>query len=269
MIDQDTELYCVIGSPVAHSLSPAMHNAAFSTMDLNAAYMAFDIKDLSDCINGIRAFGIRGISVTIPHKSDVIPFLDHVDRLAETIGAVNTIVNRDSRLKGYNTDALGVYMALKNAIDPYGKECVIIGAGGAAKAAGFILKDKGCNISIANRSQGRGNQLSALLNCPYIPLDEIPDREPDILINTTPVGMYPGIDEIPVNAAVFKKGMCVMDIVYNPLETKFLRMAKSMGCLTIDGLGMFVHQGAEQFRLWTGLEPPIDVMTKAVEHRLK
>ena len=269
MIDQHTELYCVIGSPVGHSLSPAMHNAAFSALHLNALYMAFEVKDLAGCLNGVRAFGIRGVSVTIPHKSSVIPFLDQVDQCALDIGSVNTIVNRNNKLKGYNTDALGAYAALKKVIDPSGKDCIIIGAGGAARAIGYILRNKGCKIIITNRSKGRGEDLSGFLNCDFIPLEEIGDRGSDILINTTPVGMYPKVNDIPATKALLKKGMCCMDIVYNPLETRLLRTAKSLGCRTVNGLGMFVYQGAEQFRIWTGLEPPVDIMTKVIERILR
>jgi len=268
MIDQDTEVYGVIGNPVRHSLSPAMHNAAFGEKAINAIYLAFEIKDLKDCIRGIRALGIRGLSVTIPFKSDIIPFLDEVDDLAMRIGAVNTVVNNSGHLKGYNTDALGALRALEEKTDISGKRVVIIGAGGAARAIGYILKERGLEIIIANRSIERGMDLCRSLDCEFIRLDKPADVHADILINTTPVGMSPQIDMSPVQENALKEGMVVMDIIYNPLKTRLLAMAEARGCLIINGLPMFIYQGAEQFRLWTGIEVPVAVMSEVVKREL-
>ena len=264
-IDQHTTLYGVTGYPIGHSLSPAMHNAAFSAKGLNAVCLAFETRDLEGCLKGIKALGIKGISVTIPHKSRVIPLLDSVDDLAKRIGAVNTIVNDGGLLVGYNTDAAGALEALEEKVELSGKTCLIIGAGGAARAIGFILKESGVEVMVANRSFERGQGLALSLNCPFIPLDEIDNTTTELLINTTPVGMAPQKDQCPVSEQILKKGMVVMDIIYNPLETKLLAMARARDCLTINGLGMFIHQGAGQFRLWTGLAPPINAMTRAVE----
>ena len=268
IIDQHTTLYGVMGYPIGHSLSPAMHNAAFSAKGLNAVYLAFETRDLEGCIKGIRAIGIQGMSVTIPHKSRVIPLLDDVDDLAKRIGAVNTIVNHGGRLVGYNTDAMGALKALEEKVELSGKTCLIIGAGGAARAIGFILKESNVKIIVANRSVERGQELAFSLNCPFIPLDEIENTTTELLINTTPVGMAPQKDLCPVPSKIFRKGMVVMDIIYNPLETRLLTLAKTKECSTINGLGMFIHQGAEQFRLWTGLEAPITDMARAVERVL-
>ena len=263
-INQNTTLFGVMGSPIGHSLSPLMHNAAFRNEDLNAVYLAFESTDVKGCLTGMRALGIRGMSVTIPHKSTVLPLIDEVDSLAEKIGAVNTIVNLDGRLIGYNTDAVGALNALKERIDLAGKSCIIIGAGGAARAIGFILKDWGVDLSIANRSTERGETLAGSLGCPFFLLDQLAEKTTDIVIHTTPVGMVPRTDHCPLPESFLKEGMVVMDIIYNPLETKLLSLAKEKGCLTINGLGMFIHQGAEQFRLWTGRKPPLAVMSKAV-----
>jgi len=268
IINQRTKLYGVVGYPIAHSLSPVMHNAAFSERDLNAVYLAFETRDIEDCLKGIKGLGIRGMSVTMPHKSVVIPFLDEVDGLAKRLGAVNTIVNNKGRLIGYNTDAVGALKALEEKTELSGKTCLIIGAGGAARAIGLILKENGIELKVANRSAEPGRALARSLACPFIPLDHLEKTSTDILIHTTPVGMTPKKDHCLVPEHTLKKGMVVMDIVYNPIETRLLTMAMSRGCLTINGLGMFIHQGAEQFRLWTGLEAPVDAMTRAVEQAL-
>ena len=268
-IDQDTDLYAVVGHPIGHSLSPTMHNAAFSATGLNAIYLAFETKDIEGCIHGMRALGIKGMSVTLPHKAAVIPLLDEVEELAGKIGAVNTVVNENGRLIGYNTDAVGALRALEEKVELSKKSCLMIGAGGAARAIGFMLAQKGVALKVSNRSVERGKALAHALACPFIPLDELQEPIADLLIQTTSVGMTPQTEESPVPKQILQKGMVVMDIIYNPLETMLLRVARERGCLIINGLRMFVHQGAEQFRLWTGLEAPISAMTRAVEGALK
>jgi shikimate dehydrogenase len=266
--DQHTALYGVIGNPVRHSLSPTLHNAAFSATGLNAVYLAFEPEDIEACLRGIKTLGIKGTSVTIPFKTSVIPYLSDIDPLARQIGAVNTIVNTGGRLTGYNTDALGALKALEEEIILAGKSCILVGAGGAARAIGFILKQRGVAVSIVNRSRDRGQRLARSLGCDYIPLDDIEASEGDVLIQTTPVGMWPHVDECPVPERILKQGMVVMDIVYRPPETLLLRMARERGCTTISGLRMLIHQGAEQFRLWTGIDPPLAVMDMAVKEAL-
>jgi shikimate dehydrogenase len=268
IINQHTKLYGVVGHPIGHSLSPTMQNAAFSAKGLNAIYLAFETRDIDGCLKGLRALGIRGMSVTLPHKSAVIPLLDKVDGLAKKIGAINTIVNDEGELIGYNTDAVGALNALATKTELSGKTCLIIGAGGAARAIGFILKENGVELELANRSVERGRALALALACPFIPLDELEETAADLLIQTTPIGMTPGEEGCPIPEQILKKGMVVMDIIYNPLETRLLTMARARGCLTINGLGMFIYQGAEQFRLWTGLEAPVNAMTRAVKEAL-
>jgi shikimate dehydrogenase len=268
-IDRDTDVYGVIGYPLGHSLSPVMHNAAFSAKGLNAVYLAFETKEIEDALKGMRALGIKGMSVTIPHKSSVIPLLDHVDRLAESIGAVNTIVNDKDRLVGHNTDGLGALKALREKTEVSQKSCLIVGAGGAARAIGYMLKEQGVDLTLTNRSRGRGQDLADSLECPFIPLDKAEDIQVDLLIQTTSVGMHPHDEECLLSTNALKPGMVVMDIVYNPIETKLLSIAKTRGCVTINGLGMFIHQGVEQFKLWTGLDAPVTAMAGAVEQALR
>lgn len=267
-IDQNTELFGVLGNPVKHSLSPLMHNAAFMKRGMNAVYLAFESNDIKSAIKGMRALGIKGMSVTIPYKSSVIPLLDAVDPLAKDIGAVNTIANINNKLFGYNTDASGALKALEDKTPVSGKSCVIIGAGGAARAIGYILKENNVDLFIANRSGKRGEELSKALNSRFIVPEQLKDIEAHILINTTPVGMSPNTDACPVPEEALRKGMTVMDIIYNPCRTKLLQLATDKGCHVINGLGMFIYQGAEQFKLWTGQEAPVDVMRDVVEEAL-
>lgn len=267
-INQYTELYGVIGNPARHSLGPVMHNAAFSHTGINAVYLAFESNDIKGAIQGMRGLKIKGLSVTIPHKSAVIPLLDEIDPLAEAIGAVNTVVNKDNRLTGYNTDAAGALRALEDVTNVEGKSCIILGAGGAARAIGYILKRHDVNIIIANRSLDKGRDLAVSLDSPFFGLDQVKDINADILINTTPVGMHPHIEFSPVPEDALKPGMIVMDIIYNPRTTGLLRAASKTGCTTIHGLGMFIYQGAEQFRLWTGMDAPVDIMKRMVEETL-
>jgi shikimate dehydrogenase len=267
-INQYTELYGVIGNPVRHSLGPLMHNSAFSEKGINAVYLAFESTDVEGATQGMRAMGVKGMSVTIPHKSSIIPLLDEVDLLAKDIGAVNTIVNKDGKLIGYNTDAAGALMALEDVVQVAGKSCVIVGAGGAARAIGYILKKHNVTLTIANRSEERGKTLSKSLDSEYIKPEQFEDVDVDILINTTPAGMTPNTDSCPVPEKALRQSMTVMDIIYNPRRTKLLNIASEKGCKVIDGLGMFIYQGAEQFRLWTGEEAPVELMKKVVEEEL-
>lgn len=268
IVDQHTALYGVIGNPVRHSLSPTLHNAVFLATRLNAVYLAFEVEDIEGCIRGIKALGIKGASITIPFKTGVIPYLSEIDPLARRIGAVNTIVNMNGTLKGYNTDAFGALKALEEKTKIPGMTCIIIGSGGAARAIGFILKEMDVALSIANRSSGRGKELARSLGCPYIPLHKIGETRADVLIQTTPVGMYPCVDQCPVPEQILVEGLVVMDIVYNPFETRLIRLAKARGCITINGISMFIHQAAEQLRLWTGIDPPVGVMSHAVKEAL-
>jgi shikimate dehydrogenase len=264
MIDSNTFLCGLIGNPVTHSLSPVMHNQAFAAIGYNAVYLAFRVTDLDSAVKGIKALNFKGVSVTIPHKVAVMGYLDEVEDTAATIGAVNTIVNNNGHLIGYNTDSQGALEALKTKTAIQGKSVAIIGAGGAARAIGFGLVAAGGQVTILNRSRTNGERLAADLQADFSPLNEWQPHRYEILINTTPIGMHPETDASPIPENGLSKEMVVMDIVYNPLETKFLKDAAARGCQTINGVDMFVFQGAYQFELWTGQKAPVEVMRNSV-----
>jgi shikimate dehydrogenase len=262
-IDARTSLFGVIGDPVGHSLSPAMHNAALGDMGYPGVYLAFRVADPAGALTGMRALGIRGLSVTIPHKIAVMDHLDEIDPLARRIGAVNTIVNRGGRLIGYNTDCYGAMAALKAETGLKDKQVAVLGAGGAARAVAFGLAAEGARVTIYNRSVERAEALGRALNAAYCGLDRFDSRS-DIVVNTTSVGMTPRMQDMPIPAESLKAGMVVMDIIYNPLQTALLRAAAQKGCTTIDGVAMFVYQGARQLELWTGRSAPVPVMRDTV-----
>lgn len=260
--------YVLYGNPVGHSLSPLMHNAALKKMGLDESYNASCVQDIGEAMAGLRGMNIRGASVTIPFKVAVMEYLDDIDDDALEIGAVNTIVNNNGRLTGYNTDWLGLVLTLKNAMSIRNKTFVIIGAGGTARAAAYgIIKEGGIPV-IVNRTSEKGKMLSTKLNCFFYPLSEAGKIKADCLINTTSVGMNPHKDKSPVNAKALSGYQYVVDVIYNPLMTKLLVDARKQGCKILSGLDMFVHQGAEQLRLWTGMEPPRALMKKVILKRL-
>lgn len=261
-------------------MSAVMHNAAFEELGLKYRY---DLRGVSPAKLGafmtgeMRDQSVRGANVTIPHKVAVMEYLDDVDREAHAIGAVNTIVNQDGSLKGYNTDGRGAIRALEEA---YGEledvKAVIVGAGGAAKAIGYRLSAKAGRITILNRTLSRAERLAAhLSSMPECSASIEPSplrrseleealKETDILINTTPVGMTPNVEGTPVDGSLIRPGTLVFDTVYNPLRTRLLREAKEAGAKTLSGLMMLVYQGAASFKLWTGLQPPVELMYDAV-----
>jgi len=252
IMDAKTELYGIIGNPVQHSLSPVIHNGAFGRMGRNAIYLAFEVKNLGEALNGIRGLGIRGVSVTIPFKTRVISFLDRLDHFAGKVKAVNTIANVGGDLVGYNTDCFGALEALEEKIDLKGKRVILLGAGGAARAIGFGLKEKGCQVVLFNRSRDRAEVLASELGCAHHSLSSLKEMDGDILVNATSVGMSPFDTASPVPKKVLREGMVVMDIVYRPVQTKLLEEAEEKGCITIDGLEMLARQGAAQLDIWTG-----------------
>ncbi|MDJ0914872.1 MAG: shikimate dehydrogenase [Desulfobacterales bacterium] len=268
-IDAHTELFGVIGNPVAHSLSPVMLNRAFATIGYNGRYLAFNVSDLPAAVNGMRALNVKGVSVTIPHKVAVMALLDDIDEMAQKIGAVNTIVNQNGRLKGYNTDCRGAIAALETETSVTGQSVALIGAGGAARAIGFGVKAAGGHATIFNRTVSKGQQLANDLDVGFKPLADFKTCNCDIVINTTPVGMDPQVDTSPIRQDWLAPPMLVMDIVYNPLQTKLLNDAREKGCHTISGDVMFVHQGAIQFERWTGRPAPLDQMHQAVLNALQ
>ncbi len=276
-ISGKTKVCGLIGDPVEHSMSPAMHNAAFRELGLDYLYLPFRVKkgEVSKAIDGMRAFNLRGLNVTIPHKVAVMPLLDELDPLAEKIGAVNTIVNNDGVLRGYNTDAGGFLRALlAKGIEPEDKNVAVIGAGGAARAITFILADKKARLVIFNRIQelewakdlaGRitqafGRKVEALeLNLANLARVLY---KADILVNATSVGMSPNTGDTPVEANLLRPDLAVYDIVYNPTKTRLLREAEAVNAKTIGGLDMLVWQGALAFEMWTGQKAPVELMKR-------
>jgi shikimate dehydrogenase len=269
MIDTSTRLYGVMGDPVGHSLSPAMHNAAFRQIGYNGVYLAFHVTDPAGAVKGIRALNIHGVSVTLPHKVAVMALLDEVAPAARQIGAVNTIVNDAGRLFGFNSDSPGAMAALKDKTPIEGTRVAVIGAGGAARALAHGIKANGGHLTIVNRSRDRGCRLAGEMAADFCPLADFAGTGVDILINTTAVGMSPQTACMPVADSVLRPGMTVMDIVYNPLETMLIAKARQNGCTVVDGLSMFIHQGAIQFERWTGKKAPVQLMKQTVLDALK
>ncbi len=263
-INTQTQLYAVFGNPVGHSLSPIMLNRAFEEVGFNGVYLACRVTDIHAAMAAVRTLGIQGVSITIPHKITVMETLDEVDPQALKIGAVNTVVNQGGRLYGYNSDGTGAVRALMEKTIVQGADIAVIGAGGAARAIGFCLQENGGRVMILNRSHQRGENLARDLGADFIPLGDLKEIPARILINTTPVGMSPDTEDMPLPPQLLHKEMLVMDIVYNPLETALLKYAKTIGCETIDGVAMFVYQGAIQFSLWTGLQAPVTAMRRVV-----
>jgi shikimate dehydrogenase len=272
------KIYGVIGYPIGHSMSPVMHNDAFSYHDIDGYYTAFQVHpdDLEDAIKGMKALQIGGFNVTTPHKVQVMEYLDEIDDMAKAIGAVNTVVHQDGKLIGYNTDGLGYVRALQEVGGELkDKKIVIIGAGGACRAIFFTLVSMGVqHVDIANRTIQRASELIAdslgTLQSQALTLIEAERQieKYDIIINTTTVGMYPNTDELPISLEKIKRDSIVSDIIYNPLETRLLKVASEKGAVTQNGVGMFAYQGALAFEKWTGIMPNIERMKKIVEEQL-
>jgi len=274
-IDSYTELYGVFGDPVRHSRSPIMLGRAFAEAGVNAAYVAFHVlpESLADAIRGVRALGVRGVNVTIPHKVEVMRHLDEIDETARAIGAVNTIVRRDDRLIGYNTDGIGYVRSLKEETGAAlrGARILLLGAGGAARGVAHALaKEAPARLTIAARTASKAEalagELRAVADAEGIGWEAIDHiiGEADILINTTPIGMHPNTDASPISVAAVRPGAVVSDLIYNPLKTKLLREAEAAGAVAHGGLGMFVYQGAYAFEYWTGRPAPVAAMREAV-----
>jgi len=263
-INGATELYGIMGNPVAHSLSPAMHNAAFAALDLNKAYLPFAVQDVSQAMIGLRALGVKGVSVTIPHKQAVMEYLDSIDPVAEKIGAVNTLVIANNAIHGANTDWLGANRALGEKISLKGASVLLLGAGGSARAIGFGLLEAGASVTIASRTPKKGQTLARLLGCPWLPLAEAGTAKADALINATSMGMGSQQDLLPIASEALVNFQVVMDIVYAPLATRLLQEAEKAGCQTINGLAMLLYQGVAQFELWTGQQAPVEVMRQSL-----
>jgi len=268
-----TKMCLIIGDPVSHSLSPLMHNVAYKEVGLEEqfVYLASNIPvtEMKSVISAVRTLGIRGLTCTIPHKVAVIPFLDEIDPIAKKIGAVNSVVNTNGILKGYNTDWMGAIIPLQNRVDLAQKKVLVIGAGGAARAVVYGLVKEKAQVTIVNRTVKKAQQLADEFKCNYRESVNAPFISlQDIIINTTSVGMHPQVNESPISTESIHRGQIIMDIVYAPYETGLLKRGKKMGATIIHGTEMLLFQGTAQFELYTGVKAPIEVMRKTLLHAL-
>ena len=264
----ETSVFCILGNPVAHSMSPPMHNTAFRRLGLNAIYVPFQVTNLDDALLGMKALGIKGASVTIPFKEDIIDLVDDLDGTARKIGAVNTLLFKTEGIYGTNTDWMGALRCLETLLPIEGHTFAVIGAGGAARAVLFGITEKGGRAIVVNRSEEKGRTLAEEFGASFVSLSQVHQLEGDCLVNTTPIGMHPKEDEIPVPQDILGRFKAVADVIYNPLKTTLLTKAEQAACRIASGFEMFVYQGVEQFELWTGLKAPVQDMKDVVYHRL-
>ena len=280
-ISGKTRVCGVIGDPIEHTLSPTMHNAAFNHLKLDFVFLAFRVKAaaLEDAMRGMRGLGIRGLNVTMPHKTAVTKHLDEVDPTVKFLDSANTILNDDGRLLGFNTDGVGALKALReNEVNLDGKKLLLLGAGGAAKAIAFSLAKEVGELVILNRASEKAKELAEALSQVYgnkvvgetLSPSTIQKsiQNADIVINATSVGMHPHVSQSLVAPQWLKPDLTVMDIVYNPVETKLAKDAKAAGANVISGVEMLLYQGAASFEIWTGRSAPIEVMRKAALNKL-
>jgi shikimate dehydrogenase len=283
-IDGKTQLIGLIGWPVSHSFSPAMHNAAAAALGMNWVYLPLPVRsdDVESALSGLSALGFHGVNVTVPHKQAVIPFLDIIEDGARVIGAVNTILinldpveNGDTwQLTGYNTDWLGFLADLETLkVDVNRRDCLVLGAGGSARAIVYGLAQAGARVHVLARRLTQATQLATDFNdiCRVQAgslsdlADYVADLQAPLVVNTTPLGMTPNIDRsIWPDHLPFPAGAFVYDLVYNPIETRFMQQARASGRGTSNGLGMLIHQGAIAFELWTGQKPDIQIMKQTI-----
>jgi 3-dehydroquinate dehydratase/shikimate dehydrogenase len=265
-IDRGTEVYGVIGNPVAHSKSPVVFNDVFKHLGINARYVKIKVDDPASLRELVEAMELRGLSVTIPHKQAVATAVDEADEIASGVGAANTVTVREGRLLGANTDLPAALDAIKDAAvkkwshGVYGMRALVLGAGGVSRAIAWGLKREAARVVIANRTFDRGKALAEELGVDFVRWESLIDARAQIVVNGTSVGMTPKTEESPVEPSFFKKDMVAMDTVYTPRDTKFLRDARSAGATTIDGVEMFLRQANLQFKLWKGRPIPTEIL---------
>jgi len=272
-ISGKTRIMGIFGYPIEHTLSPLMHNSAFKRLGLDNCYVAFKVlpEDLPDAVKAIRSLNLLGVNITVPHKEKVIPLLDEVSEEASFIGAVNTIVNREGKLTGYNTDGRGFMSSLAEAnISVDGKKILILGAGGASRAISYYLSEKTSKLSLFDIDKQKAkklvNDLQKIRNNVFF-LDNLDNIDtPEIIINATPLGLKPD-DPLPINTEIISPDMIVCDLVYK--KTKLLQEAEKKGAKILDGSGMLLWQGVLAFELWTGIKPPIEVMREVLLSNIK
>jgi shikimate dehydrogenase len=274
-----TKLYVLLGNPLGHTISPPMHNLAFEKLSMDSCYFPVEVspENLGTVFKGLSKMNTGGLNVTIPHKMGIMDYLDAVDPIAATIGAVNTICMENGKSKGFNTDGEGFIQSLEEEanISVTGKKFFIIGSGGAARAISMTLAFKEADkIFLCNRTKEKAQSLASEINKKIRPCAEAVESELhfqkealkgcDVLVNSTSIGMHPDINALPIDPSLLRKELIVADIVYNPRETKLLQVAKEKGCRTVPGLGMLIYQGVAAFKLWTGVEPPVEEMREKV-----
>ena len=275
-INADTDVYAVIADPVAHSLSPQIHNAAFDKLGLNKVYVPFRVppEELSQFLIDCREFGVKGLSVTIPHKEEIIHYIDKFDEASQEIGACNTVVWKDDMKIGHNTD----YKAAMNSIDALfgneassglnGKPALVLGAGGVARAIVLGLKRRGADITIASRTPQRADDLATFCKGKSIAWALRNTVKADLIVNCTPLGMHPNVDDTPLEAKYIHRHQVIFDTVYNPENTLFIKQARELGCEVITGIDMFVGQAALQFKHFTDRPAPIDTMREVIRRAI-
>ncbi len=269
MIESETQLCGLIGHPVEHSISPIMHNALFEHFKINAQYIAFDVTDLKNAVRGLKGLNFIGANVTSPHKVTVMKYLDKIEVNAGNIGAVNTIVVDDGKLVGYNTDYIGIIKTLEDKTLIKGSNVIVLGAGGAARAAVYAMQQRQAgSITILNRTFSKAKKLGKRFKCHYGELYNFKISKPDIIINTTNLGMGENKGKSPIDTTLLNN-VVVLDAIYNPLKTKLIRDANKKGCTAINGIPWLIHQGLESFRLWTGKTPEYNFMENVVFKHLK
>jgi 3-dehydroquinate dehydratase/shikimate dehydrogenase len=268
-LDGRTKVYGVIANPVAHSLSPLLHNSAFAARRMNAVYLPFLVKDLRDFLKAIPEFGIHGFSVTLPHKQTILKHLDECDPLAEKIGAVNTVtIRRDGSLAGCNTDYVGVLRSLQRKLKLAGSRVLIFGAGGSARAAAFALARSGAFVGVCARREHAARELARAVGGDVVPRRALRTESFDALINTTPIGMHPAGRISPLQPGELHCRI-VMDLIYRPEQTRLLQIAARKGIATVSGVDMFLAQGIAQWELWTGQRAPEGIMRRAIVAALR
>ena len=278
-IDAETDVYAVIGDPLGHSLSPAVHNAAFAALGLNAVYVPIQIPEgkLKPALDALAWLDLKGLSVTIPHKEAIKPLLKQADGAVERIGSCNTVVAEGGGWTGHNTDYHAAMTVLEDALGGrdhddlsplLDKQVLILGAGGVARTIAAGLVRRGAGVALTNRSEERAARVAAEVGCRHMSWAQRAGTPCDILINCTPVGMFPDLDDTPVPPAAFRPGMLVFDTVYHPENTMFLKLARERDCKTVSGVDMFIDQAAMQFKLFTGRDAPVEVMREVVRRKL-
>jgi len=267
-VDAATKVYGVAGDPVAHSLSPVMMNAAFRRENLNSVYLALHAKKVEDLLRCIREIPISGLSVTMPFKQEIMKYLDNSDAFATRTGACNTVVRSQGKLYGFNTDVSGIVRPLEKRLPLAGAKILLMGSGGAARAAAFGLVDRKANVFISNRTSATAQKLARQSGARYISRKDIAKNDFDVIINATPLGMEGARNQSPLEENELRAKI-VFDMVYNPVETKLIKMARTRGLHIVTGLEMFVNQGARQFEIWTEKPAPENEMLKVIVHTLQ